>query len=159
MNDLGRLFLDAARRELVDEHLPTIGACLQSLDEDDLWWRPNDASNAVGNLLLHLRGNVAQWLVGGVGGRPFERDRPHEFGAREAPGKDALLERLAATVREAAEVLAASDASTLAREIEVQGRRLTVLEAVQHAVTHFALHTGQIVYVTKARLGRAPWAE
>lgn len=153
MTRSSRRFLEASRRYLLDDYLPKIAAALASLDEEDVWWRPNEASNAIGNLLLHLRGNVAQWVVGGVGGRPYERDRPHEFAARGAPSKREAFARLEAQLAEADEVLASLEEGALARPLTIQGHETDGLEAIYHVVEHFGMHTGQILYVAKLRSG------
>src|SRR6185312_10301828 len=78
----GQAFLDHSRQFLLRDFLPKIAACANKLSDDDIWWRPNDTSNSIGNLLLHLSGNVRQWIVSGVGGAPDARDRPREFAER-----------------------------------------------------------------------------
>ena len=79
MSDAGGAFLKKSRKLLLQDFLPKIERAVSVLNDDDIWWRPNDASNSVGNLLLHLSGNVTMWIVGGVGSRPFERNRQQEF--------------------------------------------------------------------------------
>ena len=106
---IGQAFVDQSRRLLTGSLLPKIERAVATLGDEDVWWRPNEASNSVGNLLLHLTGNVSQWLLAGVGGRTYERHRQAEFDAREGtPGRE-LAARLAAAVREADEVLAGLD--------------------------------------------------
>lgn len=67
--DVSQVFLLKSVSLLASDFLPKIGRCLDHLTEEDVWWRPNEASNSIGNLLLHLRGNVSQWIIGGVGDR------------------------------------------------------------------------------------------
>jgi uncharacterized damage-inducible protein DinB len=153
MTDPGALFLERSRHFLMDELMPRIREAVEKLSEDEVWWRPNDASNSVGNLLLHLSGNVRQWVVSSVGGVPFERRRQEEFAERHPLPPAELLERLEGTVREAADVLDRLDPAVLLEERTIQGRRVTVLEAIYHAVEHFSMHAGQIVYVAKLRRG------
>src|SRR5574341_1393186 len=109
MTDLAQRFLDNSRRLLVSDHLPKVERGLERLSDGDVWWRPNEASNSVGNLLLHLAGNVRQWIVGGVGKRAYERDRQREFAERRRlPGRE-LLAKLKTVVEEAEGVIGSLD--------------------------------------------------
>lgn len=148
----GRAFLRAASEYLEGEYLPKIRRCLDRLDRTDVWWRPNEASNSVGNLLLHLAGNTRQWIVSGVGGAEDVRRRSREFDRREGDPEE-LFARLRDTVDEACRVLDELDPGSLGESRTIQGQDVTVLEAVYHVVEHFSMHTGQIVYVTKLRTG------
>ncbi len=152
MSDLSRAFLDKSRRLLVDDSLPKIERCLDRLSLDDIWWRPNEASNSIGNLVLHLCGNLSMWIVGGVGRRPFERNRQQEFDERGPVAASDLRRRLQEVVAQADAVMKElSDSELLARR-QIQGYDVTVLEAIYHVVEHFGMHTGQIILLTKARL-------
>ena len=116
---------------------------------DRLWWRPNEQSNSVGNLLLHLSGNVRQWIVSGVGGRSDVRKRNMEFAARGGASAADMLDGLDATLREVDDVLRSLLPSELLERRTIQGRYSTVMEAVYHVVEHFAGHTGQIIWIAK----------
>ena len=154
MDDVSRIFLDKSRRLISQDYLPKIHRCLDTISESDIWWRPNDASNSIGNLVLHLCGNVTMWILGGVGGRPFERHRQMEFDERrELPAAD-LRRRIATVVVEADAVLAGLDGTELQTRRQIQGYDVTVLEAIYHVVEHFGMHTGQIIFLAKARAGR-----
>lgn len=158
IEDAGRHFVDMSRYYVGSDYLPKIRRCLAALPEEDLWWRPNDSSNSVGNLLLHLSGNIRQWIVSGVGGRADIRERWKEFtadGAGEGGGRDsgALLTYLEETLADVDEVLAGLSPDDLLRRTVIQGQEVTLLEGVLHAVEHFSMHTGQIIYVTKLRTG------
>jgi uncharacterized damage-inducible protein DinB len=148
------MFLEESRRLLLSDHLPKIQRCLAPLSDDDVWWRPNEASNSVGNLMLHLHGNVRQWIIGGVGQRPFERHRQQEFDERAHLPAGELLSRLEATLREADDVLATVPSESLLTRRQIQGDDLTILEAIYHVVEHFAMHTGQIIMLSKMRTAR-----
>jgi uncharacterized damage-inducible protein DinB len=150
----GVAFLAQSREYLTAHYLPKIEAALEGLDEGDLWWRPNPASNAIGNLILHLAGNVRQWIVSGVGGAPDRRERDAEFAARGELSGPVLLTRLTEAVRDADAVLARTDPASLSERRPIQGRDVTVLEAVYHVVEHFAMHAGQILYIAKLRSGK-----
>jgi uncharacterized damage-inducible protein DinB len=147
--DLTQTFIDRSRYYLGTEYRTKLRAAVESLPPDALWWRANDQSNSVGNLLMHLAGNVRQWIVGGVGGRNVERDRAGEFGAREGGDAASLLNRLEDVLAEADAVLAGLTAADLAGTRVIQARELTVIEVVYHVVEHFALHLGQIVLIAK----------
>lgn len=147
-------FLDESRALLGDVYLPKIRRAVEALPDGDLWWRPNEASNSVGNLLLHLAGNLRQWVVSGVGGAPDVRRRQEEFEARgeeEAGDAPALLRRLEEAVADALAVIEGLDHDRLAATVTIQGRETTPLRAVYHAVEHFSMHAGQILWIAKAR--------
>src|SRR5262245_34442581 len=116
------------------DYLPKIETCLARLDESDLWWRPNDASNSVGNLVLHLCGNATQWILSGVGGREDERRREEEFDARGGVAADVLIDRIRTVVRDAEAVIGAQTDASLAERRRIQGYDVTVLEAIYHVV-------------------------
>jgi uncharacterized damage-inducible protein DinB len=147
------LFISEARRHLRQEYLPWLRACLAKLNEEDVWWRPNEKSNSAGNLILHLCGNIRQWIIHGVGGAADLRNRPAEFAARESGSKAELLQKLESTLAEVEAVLANLPLDKLAEPRVIQGFNVTVLGAIFHVVEHFSYHTGQIIYITKIRTG------
>ena len=142
-------------RSLLRSYLAKVDRCVDLLGEDDIWWRPNDASNSIGNLLLHLDGSTRMWVLRVAGGRQIVRDRDAEFAERGPIAKSALLARLRSTLAEVDEVLAALDQATLLQRRPSSQGEVTVLWAVLHAVEHFAMHTGQIITLTKLRTGSA----
>ena len=150
--DTSQAFLRKSR-DLLAEYREKIDRSLGPLSDADVWWRANDRSNSIGNLILHLCGNVTQWIAGGVGRRSYERLRQQEFDERRALPKTELLERLGAVVATADGILAELDPSTLTEPRRIQGYDVTVLEAVYHVVEHFSMHTGQIILLAKARAG------
>jgi uncharacterized damage-inducible protein DinB len=133
----------------LEELCGRIEACVAKLTPDQIWSRGGDNQNAIGNLLLHLNGNVRQWIVSGVGGAEDIRERDAEFSAREGIEPADMLSRLRATVREAAGVIRHLTAEQLLERITVQGYDVTKLEAIYHVVEHFAGHTFQIIFATK----------
>ena len=147
--DISSAFLERSRHYLAFEYPTKIRRCLDALPPDAVWCRTDEQSNSVGNLLLHLAGNVRQWIVSSVGGAPDARSRSAEFAAREGAGAEALFDALRATVDEADAVLASLTPAQLLERRTIQGRDVSVLDAVYHVVEHFALHTGQIVLLTK----------
>ena len=133
----------------LNEHFGQISRCAAMLSADQVWYRPNESSNSVGNLLLHLRGNIRQWIVGGIGGAPIERDRQAEFDRREPIGTEKLVDDLRAAVDESIAVLERSGPETLLAIFAIQEYKISGIGAVLHVVEHFAFHTGQIITTTK----------
>ena len=142
-------FSAAKLRQFVDR----IETCLGKLSDEQIWARGHETENSVGNLCLHLSGNVRQWVLSGIGGEPDGRDRDAEFAARAGVTPQELAGRLRSTVLAACEQIEGLSAARLEEPFEVQGFRMTVLRAVYHVVEHFAQHTGQIVFATKALTG------
>jgi uncharacterized damage-inducible protein DinB len=147
--DIAQLFIARSRHYLQHEYRTKLRAAVQALPPDAIWWRPNEQSNSVGNLLSHLAGNVRQWIVSGVGGVPGTRDRSAEFAATSGPNAAELLAQLERVLDDTDAVLAGLTAADLSTRRTIQGRELTVLEAVYHVVEHFSLHLGQIIFVAK----------
>ncbi len=153
MTDVAQNFLSESRQYLRGTYLTAIEKSVAPLTDAQVWWRPNEASNSIGNLILHLSGNVRQWIVGGVGRRPNERNRQQEFDEREAIPKERLLARLRTVLDEADTVLASLTEAGLTERREIQGHDTTVLKAIYHVVEHFSTHTGQILWIVKSQLG------
>ena len=133
----------------LSDSLRQIEKCLNLLSLEQVWHRPNDVSNAIGNLVLHLAGNVRQWIIASLGGESFARDRAAEFAQCEPLSTDEILKRLRQTVERACDVIGGLSPDALSARVTIQGYNVTGLEAVFHVVEHFSLHTGQIVYATK----------
>ena len=153
-DDFVRQFVAEARHSLSDHHLPRIKRCLEILTAKQTWWRPHATSNSIGNLVLHLAGNVRQWLVCGLGGDVDRRERDKEFSESGPLPRKFLLSRLQDAVRDADRVLTRISAADLAREYHIQGFKVTGLVAIYHVTEHFAHHTGQILYATKLQTGK-----
>jgi len=151
--DLSNAFLEQVNHSIEKHHLPRIERCLKMLSEADIWWRPNEASNSVGNLVLHVCGNVRQWIIAGLGGADDQRERDQEFAEQGPIPRRALLALLRRTVREASEVLARLTTEDLARARPIQKFEVMGLTAAFHVAEHFAFHTGQVIYVTKMKRG------
>jgi len=148
-SELARAFIDRASAFLSTEYLPKIERCLEQLTDEQIWFRPNDASNSIGNLVLHLCGNARQWIVAGLGDIPDRRDRDSEFRQREVIPRAELIECLRTTVREVEQVLANLDSNVVLERRTIQGKDLEVLDAIFHVTEHFSMHTGQIILLTK----------
>ena len=150
---VGRSFRSESIHHLRDEYLPRLDTALRALPDEDLWWAPHAGCASAGNLLLHLEGNVRQWLLSGLGGAEDRRDRPAEFAAREGATKQELLDAIQATVREACAVIETIDKTRLLERTSIQGFTTTGLAAIYHVVEHFAWHVAQIVWISKLRAG------
>ena len=145
-------FIRVSRHEL-QQRLLRVEYCLQKLTLEQIWSREHEIENSVGNLVLHLCGNIRQWIISGVAGAPDHRDRDAEFAQREPVGAEKLATILRATVEEADRILASLTPDELLAKKKIQVYNLTVLNAVYHVVEHFGEHTGQIMWATKRMLG------
>jgi len=147
---ISTLFLQFSQEKLLGQYWPRLRTAVEPLTEEQIWWRPNDACNSIGNLILHLNGNVGQWLVASFNRTEDHRNRPAEFDAREGIPASELLSRLGATLQQTAEILARLTPEDLLTRFEVQGyEERSGLEIVYQVVEHFGLHYGQILYIVK----------
>ena len=133
-----------------NEYLGKIEAALERLSEEQIWQRPNEVSNSMGNQVLHLCGNIGQYAISSLGQRPDIRERDNEFAAKGGISKDVLLNKLRETVAEANSIFEQLDEAELLRKRHVQAYHYSGLEVLIHVVEHFAYHTGQIVFWSKA---------
>ena len=147
--DVGALFLARARYYLLTEYRTKLRCAVEVLSEDKVWWRPHASSNSVGNLVLHLMGNVRQWIVSGLGGVPDSRNRAAEFSASEGMSAQDLMLELERVLVEADEVLSTIAPETLLERRVIQGRDVTVFEAIFGVVQHFSQHLGQVIWIAK----------
>jgi len=152
MDPVSRNFLDYSVEKL-QQMSGRIEACLNTLTADQVWTRGAENENAIGNLVLHLCGNVRQWIVAGGGGAPDQRQRDEEFAARGGVPVPELIEKLHATVAGAASALGNVTAERLVQRVTIQKYDVSVLEAIYHVVEHFSGHTGQIIFATKMLTG------
>jgi uncharacterized damage-inducible protein DinB len=142
------IFLSEAAAKLA-ENLSRIETCVPKLPAGALWARASENENAVGNLLLHLEGNVRQWILTGLGGAVDQRDRPAEFAARSGPSAALLLANLHKTVSDAIDLVRTLPRARVTEPVTIQGFETTVLAAILHVVEHFSGHTYQIILITK----------
>jgi uncharacterized damage-inducible protein DinB len=153
-NELHHAFVELSREKLKDEYWPRICRCVDSLTEEQIWWRPNEASNSIGNLLLHLNGNVRQWILAPLGGIESTRDRDAEFAERRQMSTGALRSTLDQTLKEVDRILSGLKTADLLRTYTIQRYEgITALAAIYHVVEHFSMHCGQILYITKLLSG------
>jgi len=153
-DDLGKSYIKWCRFRLMDHYWPRVERCVKELSDDDIWWREHETNNSVGNLLLHLTGNLKQFVLAGIGGAPDTRNKPKEFSERTEIAKDELLRRLSDALRETDRTLALLEPARLLDVTRVQDRERSILEVLSVVVDHFALHVGQIIYITKLRTGK-----
>lgn len=150
--DTERLFLDYSVEKL-KQYCERIEACFGNLTSDQIWARGHENENSAGNLALHLAGNIRQWIVATLGGELDARNRDGEFAAHGGVDRVQLLERLKANVAEAVTVIESMTIERLQASYRVQNYEVSGLQAVYHVVEHFAMHTGQIIFLTKMLTG------
>jgi uncharacterized damage-inducible protein DinB len=139
----------------LDEFRLRIEACVALLSEEQIWWRPNPTVNSVANLLLHLRGNLSQWVLAGLGGVAYDRHRTEEFTADRSASKAELVRALATVVAQCGAVIRRLSPEELLRQRHIQKSDVNGVYVVIHVVEHMSYHTGQIVQLTKEMLGPA----
>ena len=144
-----RAFIARASAYLLDDYLPKIERCLEKLTDEQIWWRANEQSNSIGNLILHLAGNVRQWIVCGIGSAPDNRNRDAEFEQRDVIPRAELVARLRSALTDVDATLQSVDPTTLLEFRKIQGNDVDILEAIFHVTEHFSMHTGQIIMLTK----------
>lgn len=139
-----------ALRSRITRTIPTqIKSCVEELNEEQLWWRPNEQANSVGNLVLHLSGSMRHYLSRGVGGFEYDRDRPAEFAERGPLPKAQVLAIFDETIDQAAQVLDSFDTARFLEPTDEQSYVPTVFDLILNISIHLATHAGQIVYITK----------
>jgi hypothetical protein len=151
MSDVGDSLIKEARRRLTQHFPAQVRACLDALGDDDLWWRPNEESNSAGNLVLHVCGSSRYFVGHGIGNSGYRRDRPGEFSERGPLPRAELVRILDDTVAETARVLEALTPERLRETTDRAGDEQTMQYLLSRTSHHWAVHTGQIVYITKLR--------
>lgn len=133
----------------MEMNTPRIAKCLAELNEEELWHRPNEASNSAGNLMLHLCGNITQYILSSLAGRPDQRMRDAEFAAEGGYTKAELLQKLQETVNAATQVIRQASREEMLRERTVQGFQMSGIAIAVHVCEHYSYHTGQIAFWVK----------
>jgi uncharacterized damage-inducible protein DinB len=146
---LSEIAIEGLRTKITRVLPSQIRSCVEQLSEEQLWWRPNEQANSVGNLVLHLSGSMRHYLSRSIGGLAYERDRPAEFAERGPLPKESLLAMFDETIRQASEVLSSFDTSRFLKQTEEPGYYRTIFDQILGIAIHMATHMGQIVYVTK----------
>jgi uncharacterized damage-inducible protein DinB len=148
--------MDNVSQELIKQsvyrfelNLPRIEKCLDELNDEEIWQRPNSSSNSIGNLVLHLCGNITQYIISGLGGKADERNRDSEFSAAGGMKKDELRKKIQSTVMNAVQVMKNLDENDLTGVKSLQGFDVSGIANIIHVVEHFSYHTGQITFWTK----------
>ncbi len=145
-----KYLIDETKRRLIDECQERTLKCLDFLTEEEIWYRPNDQSNSVGNLVLHLCGNVKQWLHATIGGEKDIRTRQAEFDERGPLPKDSLKEMVIELMQKSADILDDCTPEDLLCIYRVQGFEENGVGILIHVTEHFSYHVGQITYFVKA---------
>jgi uncharacterized damage-inducible protein DinB len=133
----------------INENTMKIGVCMKQLDEKDIWFRHNGHINSVGNIILHLCGNVRQYIISALGGVPDIRERDIEFSTSGGLTNAELTARWQDTMQEAVTTIAHSNTENLLRRRIVQGSDLSGIGIIIHVTEHYSYHTGQIIFLTK----------
>lgn len=131
------------------DNTPRIAKCLDLLSEGEVWQKPNPHLNSIGNLILHLCGNITQYAISSIGHAPDNRTRDAEFAATGGFTKAELLEKLTTTVNRACDVIQSASSEELMRHRIVQGFSYTGIGNIIHVTEHYSYHTGQIAFWTK----------
>ena len=134
---------------IFDQNTPRITRCMNELEEADTWKRPNNASNSIGNLILHLCGNITQYIISSLGEAKDIRERDKEFSADGGFSKPELIEKLHTTIEKAKNVIQQMDGDSLLRKRIVQGFQYSGMGIIIHVTEHYSYHTGQVVFWTK----------
>jgi hypothetical protein len=153
-HSIGHAYIAAGRRRFA-ACVDRIKHCLAQLNDDQIWWRPRGDMNSIANVILHLCGNLRQWIIHGVGGAPDVRKRPQEFSERGPIAKDKLIQRLEEVAAEVDHALAGVTDEKLLKIRRIQGFEETVLSAIFETLAHFNGHTQEIIYITRLQLGDA----
>jgi uncharacterized damage-inducible protein DinB len=145
-------FLEEIIREVLnvmDENSKKLKTCLDELDETDIWKHPNQHSNSIGNLVLHLSGNIRQWIISSLGNIEDSRDRDQEFSADGGYSKSQLAEKLFSTVEDAKNIIRNISVEDVLKKRKVQGTMVSGIAAIIHVAEHYSYHTGQVIFWTK----------
>ena len=153
-SDLARAFVASSLKQ-IDHARSRINHCFDQLVTEDLWWTPRDGCNPIGVIIQHLMGNLRQWAVAGIGGADDVRDRPSEFLVAQESSKHELQTEFDRLLDQAKGVYAQVSGSELLAARRIQGFDTTALAAIYDTMSHLELHTGQVLYLTRLRLGAA----
>ena len=151
-NDIALAFMAGSKHQ-IDHARDKVNHCLDQLRTEDVWWTPRDGCNAIGVIIQHLMGNLRQWALSAIGGEPDVRDRPGEFRAVERVPKDELQAEFNGVLDRVREVYSHISVSDLLAAKRIQGFDTVTLDATYDTMCHLALHTGQVLYLTRLSLG------
>lgn len=145
------LLIEETRYRLLDESIPRLHKCLDKLTKQEIWYRPNKSTVSIGNLVLHLCGNVKQWLISGIGGASDDRQRQQEFDEEGPIATVQLREMLDQLTTEIEATLEGLSKQDLISEHQVQGYKVSGVSILVHVVEHFSYHVGQVTIMVKSR--------
>jgi len=148
---LDSTLLHLLRSRMVDDYPSQIAQCLDVMTDNDVWWRPDEKSNALGNIMLHLIGSNRLYVGYGVGARTVERDRAAEFTARGNPGRAVVVNGWQETVQMMRDVFDSLTPARLTEQTDRTGKMTSIASILLHASHHTAAHMGQVVWITKMR--------
>jgi len=149
--NIAELLIAQFKYRIFEESYPRIQKCLAQLSDEEIWWKPNAQSNSVGNLLLHLEGNMRQWICAGLGKREDTRKRNSEFEEKGPLDRGVLMERLEILQKDVLAVLDGVRAEDLVAMHDVQVYEESGVSILVHVTEHFSYHVGQIAYYVKYR--------
>jgi uncharacterized damage-inducible protein DinB len=144
-----QVVLDALQSRITKILPVQILACVEELSEEQLWWRPNEESNSVGNLVLHLSGSMRHYVAKTVGGVDYERNRKVEFTERRNLPKEEVVSLFKETIAQITEVFEGFDTRRFLEATPEPAYNATIFNLLFNVAVHLATHTGQIVFVTK----------
>lgn len=147
--ELAPIALNAMRVRTLNVLPDQVRSCIAQLSDEQIWWRPNEQSNSIGNLVLHLSGAIMTFLCHRVGGFPYERKRDAEFSARGPLSKQQLLAIFDEAIEKAALTFNYLSGPRLSDPSTAPEYYSLLFEDLFGVVFHFAMHAGQIVYITK----------
>ena len=133
----------------IDENTQKLATCMQELNESEIWKRPNLHSNSVGNIILHLCGNIHQYAISSLANSTDVRERDKEFSADGGNSGPELFRKLTDTIEQAKNVIQSTTEEELLRERKVQGYTHSGIGIILHVTEHYSYHTGQIIFWTK----------
>lgn len=148
-NQLVQYIMKEVQRRMVQESMMKLQSCVDKLTLEQIWYRPNENTLSIGNTLLHLNGNVRQYILAGLAGGEDTRQRSKEFSERSVISKDDLLSPLKKTMQEVDQYLVQLDIEALTTIRPVQCFDESGVGILIHVVEHFSYHVGQVVYITK----------
>lgn len=154
MNTIAQEFIEQSISIIDKKNTPKIIKCLAGLSEEQIWLRPNEASNSIGNILLHLCGNIRQYIISALGDQPDIRERDKEFSVKDGYNKEELLNKLTGTLEQAVSVIRNMDEPGLMKIYSVQGFNYSGIGIIVHVTEHYSHHTGQVIFWTKQLTGK-----
>ena len=151
---LAAFFLDFSRNKLLSQYWPRLRSCVELLTDEQIWWRPNEESNSVGNIVLHLTGSLNHFLNRNLGGMEYARNREAEFAERRAIPRQELMAMFDEMTERAERTFDGLTPERLAEPSPEPKMSTIVLEDLLGILSHIAAHTAQIVWIAKMLHGK-----